>query len=138
MTLKDTGASAVALSAEAGAGGKPRPDRSPCGSGSGRHKSVRNARRPGQLTVKARIESPDTIVMQSRVFTPSNTKMAPQRDTMKYTFTRQATAETATPDDGDEPSVRPPGYRPHRKNLGGHNQRPLQIADQFVSRTLFV
>ena len=84
---------------------------------------------PGQLTVKAKIESPDTIIVQSRVFTPNNKKLHPQRDPMKYTWTRQAAEETATPEDADEPSVRPPGSRPTP-------QRPRRTQrDPFGSRT---
>ena len=114
MTLKDTGADSVAWGlSEAGGGGRQI-------TGSFTRKgAVLEGTRPfqvqganGQLAVKARIESPDRIAVHSSVFTPSNSKQAPTRDNTTHYWTRKAVGETATPDDAEEPSARPPGYRP--------------------------
>ena len=111
MTLTDSGANDVAWSlnggGQQGSGSFTRAGTGLEGTGPSQMQGV-----PGQLTVKAKIESPDTIMVQSRVFTPNNKKLRPQRDPMKYTWTRQAAEETATPEDADEPSVRPPDSRP--------------------------
>ena len=97
----------------------------------------------GQLTVKARIESPDTIVVQSKVFTPNNKKLPPQHDNTKYTWTRRAAEETATPDDADEPSARPSGSRPtpqrprrtQRDPFGPPDRNPMGIQVAQLSTT---
>jgi len=131
MTLKDTGADAVPWSLSEDRWGGQEATGSFTRTG-----AVLDGTRPlemrgvsGQLTVKAKIETPDTIVVNSTLFTPSGKKLAPQRDNTKHTWTKQAARDTATPDDADEPSVRPPGYRPTP-------QRPRRThQDPFGSRT---
>ena len=114
MTLNDTGADTIAFKAPNGSGSFTRTGAALKGTGPFQD----NRGVVGQLTVKARIETPDTIVVISREFTP-NQKLAGWNDKPKITWTKQAGGEAVTPDDADEPSVRPPGYRPapqrHRK-----------------------
>jgi hypothetical protein len=110
MTLMDSGANAVAWSlSEAGGGGRQTTGsftRTGAALDGTRPFEMRGV--PGQLTVKARIETVDTIVVQSSVFTPSTPKQAPIRDNTKHSWTRQAAGETATPDETEEPKARSP------------------------------
>ena len=67
MTLNDTGADTIAFKAPNGSGSFTRTGAALKGTGPFQdHRGV-----VGQLTVKARIETPDTIVVISREFTPN-------------------------------------------------------------------
>ena len=140
MGLKDTGADTVAWSLT-GDGQQSSGSFTRMGAGLEGTSPVPDG--SGQLTVKARIESPDTIVVQSRVFTPNNKKLPPEHDNTKYTWTRRAAEETATPDDADEPSARPSGSRPtpqrprrtQRDPFGPPDRNPMGIQVAQLSTT---
>jgi hypothetical protein len=116
MTLTDSGADDVAWTLSEARGGGRQVTGAFTRTG-----AVLEGTRPfemqgvyGQLTVKARIETPDTIVVQSSMFTPGKSKQAPRRDNTKHSWTRQATGETATPDETEEPRARSPSGRSSR------------------------
>ena len=138
MTLTDTGADAVAWNLS-DAGGRQI-------TGSFKRAGVAlDGTRPlemrgvtGELTVKARIETPDTIVVYRSEFKPRDSRTRPPPpDTVKHTWTRQTTGEAATPDDADEPSVRPSGNRSTPQKTSDDALGPVWIAVHLVSWVAF-
>ena len=129
MTLTDSGADDVAWTlSEAGGGGRQNTGVFT------RTGAALEGTRPfemqgvyGQLTLKARIETPDTIVVQSSVFTPSKSKQPPRRDNTKHFWTRQAASETVTLDETEESKPRSPNSRPstHTPGMRTDNDNPL-------------
>ena len=103
MTLTDTGADSVGFTLS-----ESRGSRQITGSFTRKEVALEGTRPAeiqgeyGQLMVNAKLETPDTVAVNRSVFTPSNKKLAPQRDNTKHTWTRQASGDTATPDDTDE------------------------------------
>jgi hypothetical protein len=129
MTLTDSGASAVAWSLSEAGGG-----RQVIGSFTRKEATLEGTRPfelrgvPGQLTVRARIETPDTIVVQRSEFKPRDPRIkAPAPDNTKHTWTRQAAGETASAEETDEPKVRSPsaGFSSRNPGTRSGNDNPF-------------
>jgi tetratricopeptide (TPR) repeat protein len=113
MTLTDTGADAVSWNLSDAGGGRQFTGAFKRTGGAlegTRPMEIRGV--TGELAVKARIEATDSIVVYRSEFKPRDSRTRPPPpDTVKHTWTRPTTGEAATPDDADEPSVRPSGNR---------------------------
>ena len=122
MTLDDTGTDTIAF-------------RSPNWTGSftrkGASLEAKTTTADGDLTVKAKIEGCETIVVYLRTLVPRNSRQKGGTDHTRYSWTRQGGGadELQTPGDTEEPSVRPPRYRPAPQRNRKTHQNP------FGSRT---
>lgn len=110
MALTDSGANAVAWSLSEEGGGQQVT-----GSFTRKEATLEGTRPlemrgvPGQLMVKARIETPDTIVVQRSEFKPRDPRIKPPApDNTKHTWTRQAAGEAVSADEAEEPKARSP------------------------------
>ncbi len=127
MTLTDTGADAVAWNLSDAGGGRQSTGsfkRSGLALEGTRPLEMRGV--AGELTVKARIEAPDTIVVFRSEFKPRDSRTRPPPpDNTKHTWTRQTNGENGDAGRRRRAKWSPTGLTgPHRRRLGGRNQTP--------------